>query len=434
MGKRRPRHFDRMKFGMTSPPPVPKSVGRRHCILAVSLICLGFGIRLYSAATVPLNLDEMRWVLLAREVSFLPGELHLPIHGDQHPAGALYLAHLGTLVWGWTRLGVRLAHVALNAATLPLLYGFARAHLGNREALWTLALAALNPFHIGFARTVASEQYLFFQCAAMIFFWRAVTSARGIFMVGTGLALGMALFLKETPLLLVPIFAGYLAWTGRLRHWLGRRSTYLALAGMGLFTAPDLYFNLTNTQQTTEGFINYSYWLDRLRPLSPSIRPLSMYLPILFFKIQNTEAVTFEEYAFMDNVSGAMILLGVGYAFAVHRRRPVVAFLLSIFLPVFCFFSFFTDPSRAEFWWASPTFLPGVLCGGMLLARLTEKGWARWPFTFLLGLWLFLGALSSATQPTAEFTGRYMIPIQRLLSHLKCSPASMDRPWEVPLP
>jgi len=404
--------------------------------MALILICLGFGIRLYGAAVMPLTPDEQQYIPHAKAISFSPQRLHLNAYAQVHSPGALYLIKGGTLLLGWTLLGVRLVNVLLGTTTLVILYLFARSELGSREALLSLLLISLNPFHIGLSRIALLEQYLCFALLAVILFWKAVTRQRGIFMVAAGLALGIGSWIKESTLFLIPVFAGYLWWTGRIQEWKGRRSTTLALGLVLLFLLPYLYHDLTQTSPCAtgyEGYVHAGYWLRWLRLFTYNVKPLTLYLPSLFFKIQNLEGLKTYEYPFMDHLSGLIILAGVGEGWRIHRQAPLVGYLLVIFMAVFSFFSFFIDPHIGEFWWAALTFLPGVLLGGLWLGRVSRDQPWRWLLPCGLGAWLFWCSLFSVTQPTLDFDGSFMAPVGEVAGNFKRSLKSLPESWMKPL-
>ncbi|HXV45009.1 MAG TPA: glycosyltransferase family 39 protein, partial [Anaerolineae bacterium] len=135
----------------TTPPAPERSLPWRRTLFYLSgltLIALGFALRLYALAAESLWYDELLQLDIAQGAlgSILP---QLPRHAGV-PLDYL-ISHF------WIQLGrgdnwVRLPAVMIGTLTLPVAYQLGRTLLGKGEGLLLMALLALSPFHVRYSQ------------------------------------------------------------------------------------------------------------------------------------------------------------------------------------------------------------------------------------------------------------------------------------------
>ena len=137
-------------------------------------------------------------VALAAAVPLLPEEAYhwnFARHPDwsyfDHPPMIAWSIALGRLVFGDTRLGVRLVPLLFALGTTWLLARMARRLYGDSAALWAVLLYALIPaaFLVGFWGFPDSPM-LFFWTLTLTWVWRALESRRPGWWLAAGAALG----------------------------------------------------------------------------------------------------------------------------------------------------------------------------------------------------------------------------------------------------
>lgn len=207
---------------------------RRLCFWAI--LALGLGIRLWQFGRVPegINQDE----------AFAGYEAFCLLHGGLDTAGyrfPVYLTAWGSgmnalesylmlpfvAVFGLKTWSIRLPQLLTGLLSLPAAYGVARRARDERQALVTMLLFAVCPWHVllcrwGLESNLAPGFLLF----GLYFFVRALEDGR--FSPLSGLFTGLALYAYATIWPFVPLMLGlsllYCARRGRLRfdrHLLG---------------------------------------------------------------------------------------------------------------------------------------------------------------------------------------------------------------------
>ena len=68
------------------------------------------------------------------------------------PSGPLYLSAISVAIWGQSVLAARVVAALLGTLTVPLLYGFLRAHVHREAALVGAGLLAVLGWHVHFSR------------------------------------------------------------------------------------------------------------------------------------------------------------------------------------------------------------------------------------------------------------------------------------------
>ena len=172
-------------------------------ILLVALV-----LRLHLAGTEAYVHDESaNSIPLSKTISFTPGQLELPLRGQNHGALPAYVVKASSTLFGTTPLGYRFVHVLLSLLTVVLVYRFAREQYGPQAGLWAAALLALNEYYLAVsARATAHVPHLFFVTAAVLSFGRFLVVQRAAYLYAAAAFTGLAFYCKEHSALLVPVF------------------------------------------------------------------------------------------------------------------------------------------------------------------------------------------------------------------------------------
>ena len=226
---------------------------RRLCFWAI--FALGLGVRLWQFGRVPegINQDE----------AFAGYEAFCLLHGGTDTAGyrfPVYLTAWGSgmnalesylmlpfvAVFGLKTWVIRLPQLLTGLLSLPAVYGVARRARGERQALVTMLLLAVCPWHVllcrwGLESNLAPGFLLF----GLYFFVRALEDGR--FFPLCGLFTGLSLYAYATIWPFVPLMLGlsllYCGVHGRLRF--DRRLLGGGLI-LGLLALPLLLFLAVN--------------------------------------------------------------------------------------------------------------------------------------------------------------------------------------------
>ena len=148
----------------------------------------------------------------------LPWWVHLSFH--DHPPLGFWIMHLCMRVFGPNLVGMRIASALAGIATVWLTYLVAkRLFRSERVALLAAAMLAVNSCHVWFSRIGMQESLvIFFMMLATWLFLKTLEDAR--YFYGTVAATGIAMLMKYTAVILVPIFLIWCAWQRRdLLRW-----------------------------------------------------------------------------------------------------------------------------------------------------------------------------------------------------------------------
>jgi uncharacterized membrane protein len=230
----------------TTPPANPKATWRTALALA-GVAALG---RLIPAVLAYGTSDVMTWELLGRLL--LTGENFYATELHNWPALWIYFCSAAVLVHDATGLPfftlIKLPAIAADTAMTLLIY---RISLVQKQPATLLALAyALNPvsilisgYHGQFDSLMLAPTLL-----AVFLFGRG---ARSI----SALALGLGIWFKPVPLLLLPVLLP------RLRTW--RERVMFALLAVAPATLGTLPYLITWPEDVAANFLGYSSWFGQ---------------------------------------------------------------------------------------------------------------------------------------------------------------------------
>ncbi len=359
-------------------------------LLAILLVALG--LRLQLAATEAYIHDEDRTAIpLSKTISITPGQINLPLRGENHGALPAYVVRTSSTIFGDTRLGYRALHVVLGLATILLLAHMARQWHGPHAAYWTAGLFAFNEYYLTISsRATAHVPHLFLVASALYLFSRFLATERATYVYAAGVTAGLAFYCKEHSALLLPVFFLTLL-RAPYRGMLRRPHVYLACIAFVLVITPDVVWNLRTNPQTarvaySEQPVAHSTYRNHLARVGGL--GLSPY-PTMFYARDAVQAAHVAvtgravqddtpEYQAMNPAIGILLLAGV---IATTLRRSAWhqfgGLLLVAFWFVFLFFTFIKRGQSvgrldaASWIWVESTLAPATLMAGARLAELS---------------------------------------------------------------
>ena len=336
---------------------------------------------------------------LSKTISFEPGNLHLPLRGENHPALPAYVVKASSTLFGTTRLGYRAMHVLLGLATIAQIYSLTRQSYGPVPARWAAAFMAFNEYYLNVSsRATAHVPNLLLVTAAVYAFSRFLATERAVYLYGAGAAAGLAFYCKESTGLLLPVFALTLL-ISRHRRWLLSPHVYLAIATYALLIAPDVAWNMRTNPDTatvtynqqTHGQATYAAHFRRVGGLGLSPYPSMFYfrspLRSVYASVTGTELKDETTEYWSVNWAIGALLVGAVLVTTVRSTGPDQQriFLLVMFWGIFTFFSLIKKgdpPGRLDpvSWiWVEITIIPASILAAARLSDLRGKwchlGW-----------------------------------------------------------
>lgn len=368
---------------------------RRLDIVFLLVLAGALALRFQLATTESYIHDEENTSIpLSKTITLEPGNVHLPLRGENHGALPAYVVKASSTLFGATRTGYRAMHMLVSLCTIGLIYFLTRQWYGPVAARWAAALLAFNEYYLAVsARATAHVPHLFFVALAIFAFSRFLGTPRPAYLYAAGAAVGLAFYCKEHSALLLPVFLLTLLLHAGYRQWLRGPHAYLAAALFVLVISPDLIWNLTTDRSTARvtysaqpvGQSTYSSHLDRVGGIGFSPYPAMFYLrgavEPLHRALTGTELRDeTPEYPSM-NVALGVLLVGAVLMTTIRPRERdhLRLFLLLMFWGVFGFFTLIEkgnargrlDP--VSWIWVEVTILPAVVLAGARLADAAGK-------------------------------------------------------------
>ncbi len=135
-------------------PPLRLHIARWEWALMAALTLVAVLIRAIALGHVPENFSGDEGEMGSEARAVISGALRDPFTTgwQSHPTLWFYLQAAALRVFGNGVVGLRLLSALLGAATVPVLYLFARRLFGARVALGAAALLAVYHFHVHFSR------------------------------------------------------------------------------------------------------------------------------------------------------------------------------------------------------------------------------------------------------------------------------------------
>ncbi|MBI4661679.1 MAG: glycosyltransferase family 39 protein [Verrucomicrobia bacterium] len=171
--------------------------------------------------------------------------------------GVAWTIAAGTCIFGDTVFGIRCFAVLLAAGTSGLLYILARGLFSDSVAWKCILLASVIPlFAVGSILMTIDPLSVFFWALAALFFWRAKDTTSPAFWILTGAAVGLGSLCKYTNLAELICFALFCLWCPKYRrHLCGFTFPAMALVSLAALT-PVLIWNQQHNWVTFQHLVH----------------------------------------------------------------------------------------------------------------------------------------------------------------------------------
>ena len=230
----------------------------RGLVVLGSLVVVAALLRFYRLGHQGFWFDEGN---TAQEVHFTVGQmLTLLKHYESTPPLYYGIAWVWSRIFGDTEVGLRSLSALLGVLTVPVAYAAARKLVSPRAGLIAAALVTFNPYLIWYSQEARAYSLVVLLIGAgLVAFAYANSNPTGRVMAAWAILSGLALTTEYYAFLVVLPQALWLIWAHRRR-----REVWLGLAGLALWTAPLLWFAVS---QNATG---HASWIAPL-PLGPRV-------------------------------------------------------------------------------------------------------------------------------------------------------------------
>lgn len=361
---------------------------KKKLVIILTILASGFLLRFY-VARVPFFVDDATdWIRIVNDISIkIPG-LYIPLFGSYHGPLTVYLLKISSFVFGKSMLGWRMLHIIFSTLNLLLIYKLVKDGLGEKEAIIALMLAAWNIYFIYHIPDGTQETFLIFLNTALIFnFWKAIRTKKGIYMITTGILIGLGLLTKELILLITPAFFIFLILYKDNKIWFFRKELYAGVFIAIFIALPYIYWDyshgwlhLRRGLANESGFNQISFF-----HFSPSV--LYLYLGALFLhfpssslifwhsaeELKNSVYLFYTDYGYqcMNPLIGLVTLAGI--IFCIKKRELFVRYILLI-LGVIVIISLVILKAEPRIY--SAVFIPSFVSASVILTYISKKNMA----------------------------------------------------------
>ncbi|RTL51118.1 MAG: glycosyltransferase family 39 protein [Bradyrhizobiaceae bacterium] len=287
-------------------------------------------VRLIVAAFTPLAFDEAYYWTWSK---------HLQGGYYDHPPMVAFIIRLGTMIAGDTQLGVRLVSILL---ALPMSWAvyrtaqmlFAYDRIASASAIFLNATLVVS---VGTIITTPDSPLMVASAFVLYALAKVLTTGRGVWWLGVGVAVGLALLSKYTALYFGAAILIWLLLAKDLRRWLATPWPYLgALLSLAIFS-PVLFWNADHQ------WVSFIKQLGRAQIRTWSLNYFAELVPVQF-----------------GFATPSVFILGVLGLYALSRRNDVgrgarVLIATSV-LTLFCYMAWHSFHERVEGNWLAPVY------------------------------------------------------------------------------
>lgn len=306
----------------------------------------------------------------------IPWWARLSFH--DHPPLGFYIQHIFFKIFGANLLGLRMPSILAGILSVFLVYLIAKKLFSNESpALLAAAILAVNNYHVWVSRIGLQESLvIFFILLATLLFLKALENTK--YFYPTVVAVGFAILMKYTAVILLPIFLTYLV--SRRRDLLSWKRISWSIVILLVLASPVIIYNLALYRSRGHFDFQLSYLLGQNVP-EWQVRP-GRTVGTVLDKLKRIFTQFGRGYGAV--FSGlTLISLSAWYKF---RKNPAVllftlsiAFLIALFLAI--------GPQERFMAMLSP-FLAIMIAAGVVWLV------SRWKSSLVLvGLFLFVEAV-----------------------------------------
>ena len=288
---------------------------------------------------------------------------------DKGPGAATTIA-AGVYLFGSTVFGVRFFAVVLSMGTGIALFSLGKLLFSPKIGFRALLLALVIPiFAVGSILMTIDPLSVFFWIMAAIFFWKAVNHDSLWPWLATGIMIGLGMLAKYTNLVEIICFTLFCLWTPGHRRHLARPGFYLMILCALACALPMILWNAQHDWITVNHLLHRGAINSQWR-----------------FKPQEILAFLGQQAGVISPLIFLGILLAVFWP-SLSKSSPIqTRYLLSLFLPLFLFYSMLSLNKAGQPNWTAPSYIAGII----LLAAKWDEIKSRLPWTKKL-IWVALG-------------------------------------------
>lgn len=216
----------------------------KNKVYLISILLLGFILRLIAAINLSVSADDMHHVTHA--INFYSAERLITYDqssGLWHAFTSIMYNTLGT-----TQLASRIAALIFGSLSILLIYLLTKEFFNEKTAIFASFLLAIAPFHIQNTMAEMDVMTIFFVLLAMLFFIKALKNNKTYFYLVSGISLGLAIYTKVYPLLFIPsLLLFFIYWNKKEKKEILTKSNLkfilVFLIAIFIFTLPALTHN-----------------------------------------------------------------------------------------------------------------------------------------------------------------------------------------------
>lgn len=301
-------------------------LARRTAWIIGALILL----RLIVAAFTPLAFDEAYYWTWSKR---LAGGYF------DHPPMVAFVIRLGTLIAGDTQIGVRLASILLAIPMSWAVYRTAQMLFANERIASASAIFLNVTLIVAVGTIIITPDAPLMVAASFVLYALAkvLTTGRGVWWIGVGVAVGLALLSKYTALYFGAAILLWLLIAKDMRRWLVTPWPYLGgLVSLVVFS-PVLFWNADHH------WVSFIKQFGRARVHSWSLNYFAELVPV--------------QLAF---ATPSVFILGALGLYALWRRKDVSqsvrALINASVLTLFCYMAWHSLHERVEGNWLAPVY------------------------------------------------------------------------------
>jgi mannosyltransferase len=289
---------------------IPNTGSRRVILVGVlvSVVLLGFGLRLYALDSSSLWLDEI-FTATASQLD-LPSILRFHLDEAANPPLTSLITHLFFLFWGQSEFIARLPSVLFGSLSILLVYEVGEALWNRQVAVAGAFLMAVNAFHVQYSREARYYALMvFLALLSLIFLTRALEKGRWRLWIGFVVCTTLGLYNHYFALLLIPAEVLFGA-SVIAERWLAKRRDADRVAALRQYSDPSTLAKQTVSFTLSLVMIGISYlpWVPTLQAQFPK----QLQSPGLGVTLANLRLSTEFLYSTLIAESGAT---GVALAF-----------------------------------------------------------------------------------------------------------------------